>query len=141
MKDNLKLIQETQETSILTWKSCADTVRGRPLMIGWGPEENSEMSLFFPCEGLFEFFFSSEGPFQFFFLGKAFLKFFFSLVALKFFFLINPTKNVLNFFFLRAKKISGEGPSKFIFSWRRAPEIFFSRFPRPPQIINGHPQW
>ncbi len=43
------------------------SLRGRPLMIWGGPEENSKMNLFFPRDSLSKFFFPAEGLFTIFF--------------------------------------------------------------------------
>ncbi len=91
----------------------SDCIRGRPLMIWGGAGGNFRNEFIFFREPL---------PHKFFFLSKASQSFFFSW----------RDGASQNFFF------PWECLSKFIFSWRRASEIFFLDFPRPPpQVING----
>ncbi len=49
-----------------------------------------------------------------------------------------PRQQLIEYDLILKNIFPGEGFGKHIFTWRRALE-FFSRFPSPPQIINGHP--
>ena len=62
-----------------TFRYSQVKVRGRPLMIwgaGGGPEENSEMNLFFPRNNLSKFFSPAEGRFTIFFPRRGLFNFF-----------------------------------------------------------------